>query len=141
MHVEVRIDSNGNLKPIEINPLRFGGWCTTGDISYFAYGINSYEYFLYEKTPNWKEILKTRKDKKYNLIVLDNNSGIKENNIESFNYELLLKDFEKPLNLRKVDFKKYSVFGFLFTETSTNNEHETNTILASNLKKYITIKE
>tara|TARA_R110001583_G_scaffold1089_2_gene9148 strand:+ start:4092 stop:5267 length:1176 start_codon:yes stop_codon:yes gene_type:complete len=141
MHVEVRIAENGNLQPIEINPLRFGGWCTTGDISYFAYGINSYEYFMLEKTPNWNEILKTRKDKKYNLIVLDNNSGIKEKDIQSFNYELLLKDFKKPLNLRKVDFKKYAVFGFLFTETNQSSEAETTEILTSNLKKYLTIKE
>lgn len=141
MHVEIRIDKNGKLQPIEINPLRFGGWCTTGDISYFAYGINSYEYFISQKVPNWSEILKSREDKKYNLIVLDNNSGIKEKNIESFNYELLLKDFEKPLNLRKVDFKKYAVFGFLFTETTKNSDAETNKILTSNLKKYLTIKE
>ncbi len=141
MHVEIRIDKTGKINPIEINPLRFGGWCTTGDISYFAYDFNSYEQFLYEKSPNWNEILKTRKDKKYNLIVLDNNSGIKESNIKAFNYNLLLKDFKKPLNLRKVDFRKYAVFGFLFTETSKGNEKELNTILSSNLKKYITIKE
>jgi len=141
MHVEIRVDKTGKINPIEINPLRFGGWCTTGDISYFAYGFNSYEQFLNKKTPNWDEILKTRKDKKYNLIVLDNNSGIQETKIKTFNYNLLLKDFEKPLNLRKVNFKKYAVFGFLFTETSKNNEFETTAILASNLKKYITIKE
>jgi biotin carboxylase len=141
MHVEIRIDKTGKINPIEINPLRFGGWCTTGDISYFAYGFNSYEQFLYKKSPNWNEILETRKEKKYNLIVLDNNSGIKESNIKAFNYNLLLKDFEKPLNLREVDFKKYAVFGFLFTETTENNEYETNAILASNLRKYITIKE
>ena len=141
MHVEIRVDKTGKINPIEINPLRFGGWCTTGDISYFAYGFNSYEQYLNKKTPNWDEILKTRKDKKYNLIVLDNNSGIQETKIKTFNYNLLLKDFEKPLNLRKVNFKKYAVFGFLFTETSKNNEFETTAILASNLKKYITIKE
>ena len=53
MHVEIRVDSNNTIIPIEINPLRFGGWCTTGDMSYFAYGFNSYEQFLYQKTPNW----------------------------------------------------------------------------------------
>ncbi|HSQ46002.1 MAG TPA: ATP-grasp domain-containing protein, partial [Lutibacter sp.] len=28
-HVEVRIDKNGTIIPIEVNPMRFGGWCTT----------------------------------------------------------------------------------------------------------------
>ncbi len=140
MHVEIRVDNNNTIVPIEINPLRFGGWCTTGDISYFAYGFNSYEQFLHQKTPNWDAIFETRKDKLYSLIVLDNNSGINEKDIESFNYELLLKDFKKPLNLRKVDFRKYAVFGFLFIETSKENNNEIETILASNLKKYITVK-
>lgn len=140
MHVEIRIDSNNNIIPIEINPLRFGGWCTTGDISYFAYGFNSYEQFLHQKTPNWNTIFETRKDKLYSLIVLDNNSGINEKDIVSFDYDLLLKDFKKPLNLRKVDFRKYAVFGFLFIETSEENNNEVSNILASNLKKYITVK-
>ncbi|GGK38751.1 MULTISPECIES: ATP-grasp domain-containing protein [Flavobacteriaceae] len=140
MHVEIRVDSNNAIIPIEINPLRFGGWCTTGDMSYFAYGFNSYEQFLYQKVPNWNTIFETRKDTFYSLIVLDNNSGINEKDIASFNYELLLKDFKKPLNLRKVDFRKYAVFGFLFIETSKENKSELNNILTSNLRKYITVK-
>lgn len=140
IHVEIRVDNDNNIIPIEINPLRFGGWCTTGDMSYFAYGFNSYEQFLHQKTPNWNAIFETRKDKLYSLIVLDNNSGIKEKDIASFNYELLLKDFKKPLNLRKVDFRKYAVFGFLFIETSKENKTELNAILTSNLRKYITVK-
>lgn len=139
-HIEVRIDENGKINPIEVNPLRYGGWCTTGDISWFAYGINSYEYFLKGKKPNWKEIFKTRKNKKYSNIVLDNNSGILEEDIKSFDYDLLLKDFEKPLDLRKVDFVKYTVFGFLFVETANGNEEELDRILSSNLRKYITLK-
>lgn len=140
-HVEVRIDGKGKINPIEVNPLRFGGWCTTGDLSWYAYGFNSYDYFQNGKTPDWKEIFKTRTDKKYSIIVLDNNSGIDGNVIESFNYEKLLADFNKPMSLRKADFKKFPVFGFLFIETTNGNEEEINHILNSNLRKYIKVKE
>ncbi len=140
IHVEIRIDKTGNIIPIEVNPLRFGGWCTTGDLSWYAYEINSYEYFLYQKKPNWTEILKTKKDKKYSIIVLDNNSGYKENEIDYFDYEKLLNDFEKPLILRKVDFNQYPVFGFLFTENNNTNKNELNSILKSNLQRYIKLK-
>ncbi|SNR41905.1 ATP-grasp domain-containing protein [Lutibacter agarilyticus] len=140
MHVEVRINAEGNVIPIEVNPMRFGGWCTTGDISFYAFEFNSYQYFLESKTPNWTKIFDKIGNKKYNLIVLDNNSGISENAIESFNYDLLLKDFKKPLNLRKVDFRKYAVFGFVFTETTPENELEIQRILKSDLKKYILLK-
>lgn len=140
-HVEVRIDSTGIVIPIEVNPLRYGGLCTTGDISWYAYGINSYEYFLKNKTPNWKEIFRTRKNSKYSIIVLNNNSGFDENEIEYFDYDLLLKNFKKPMSLRKVDFKKYLVFGFLFIETIIGNEEELNQILSSDLRKYIKLKK
>ena len=74
-------------------------------------------------------------------MVLDNRAGIKETDIESFNYNLLLKDFKKPLNLRKVDYKKYAVFGFLFTETQISEDAELKNILNSDLKKYITLRK
>jgi len=77
--------------------------------------------------------------KKYSIIVLDNNSGIHENDIDSFNYEKLLNDFEKPLILRKVNYKEYPVFGFLFTENNSDNEKELIRILKSNLREYIKI--
>ncbi|MGA7836905.1 MAG: ATP-grasp domain-containing protein [Ignavibacteriaceae bacterium] len=136
-HIEVRINKKGRLNPIEVNPLRFGGWCTTGDFSWYAYGFNSYKYFLENKKPDWDEIFKSRKDKKYSLIVLDNISGIKENEIDFFDYDLLLKDFKNPLNIRKVDIKKYHIFGFLFLETTIGKEEELDYILTSDLKKYI----
>lgn len=137
VHVEIRIDELGVIKPIEVNPMRFGGWCTTGDLAWYAFGINSYEYFLNNKKPNWNEILESRKDKNYSIVLLDNNSGISNTDITSFNYEKVLNDFEKPLNLRKVDFNEYPIFGILFTETTKGNEIELDNILSSNLKQYI----
>ena len=139
VHVEIRIDEFGVINPIEVNPMRFGGWCTTGDLAWYAYGVNSYEYFLNNKKPNWDEILESRKDKNYSIVLLDNNSGISNTQIASFNYEKVLSDFEKPLSLRKVDFNEYPIFGILFTETTKGNEIELDRILTSNLKQYISI--
>lgn len=136
-HIEIRVDKQGKINPIEVNPLRFGGLCTTGDLAWYAYGINSYEYFLYGKKPDWDQILETRKEKIYSIVVLDNNSGINANNIKSFNYDLLLKDFEKPMDLRKMDVNEYSLFGILFVETTYGNKEELNRILISDLRKYI----
>ncbi|HEY9221934.1 MAG TPA: ATP-grasp domain-containing protein [Lutibacter sp.] len=139
-HVEVRIDKSGTIIPIEVNPMRFGGWCTTADLSYFAYGFNSYQHFLNGTKPNWKALFEKGKNKKYSLILLDNNSGIPESNIASFDYDLLLSDFENPMELRKVDFNEYPFFGMVFVETSLGNEKELDQILTSDLKKYIKVK-
>ncbi len=137
MHTEVRIDEQGKIHPIEINPLRFGGWCTTGDLSYYAFGFNSYEYYIKKKKPDWKKIFQSKKDKIYSIIVLNNNSGISEEQINDFDYNLLANDFENALVMRKTDYKKYKVFGFVFAETSRKNEKELDNILKSDLKKYI----
>lgn len=136
-HVELRKQDNGELIPIEINPMRFGGWCTTPDFTYYAYGINSYLYFYNQQKPNWDELLKDKDDKVYSLIVLDNSTGLDVSNIKSFNYNKLLSDFENPLELRKLDHKKYPIFGFLFTETNVNNLKELENILHSDLKEYV----
>jgi hypothetical protein len=138
-HVELRIDDTGRICPIEVNPLRFGGICSTGDLTWHAYGINSYEYFMLNKNPDWENIFATRNNKKYSNIVLNNNSGFAPSEIKHFDYDLLTKEFENILELRKMDIIKYGVFGFIFTETSPENEEELNNILISDLKKYITV--
>jgi len=140
IHMEVRIGKEGKIIPIEINPLRFGGWCTTGDLSWYAYGINSYEYFFKGIKPDWNKILESKSGKIFSIIVLDNNSGVKENNIVSFDYDKLLEKFSKPMVLRKVNYLKYPVFGFVFVENSIDNKHELTHILNSNLQEFIKVR-
>ncbi|PLX12012.1 MAG: ATP-grasp domain-containing protein, partial [Marinilabiliales bacterium] len=136
-HIELRIDSHRNINAIEVNPMRFGGWCTSADLSWHAYQLNTYEYVVNSKTPDWDKILNDKDGKKYSLIVLNNSSGIKEENIKSFDYDRLLKDFSKPLEIRETDYLKFTIFGFLFLETDEKTEDELSEILNSDLKKYI----
>jgi len=140
VHIELRRDKDGTLLPIEINPMRFGGWCTTADISFLAYGFNPYLYYYFQKKPNWSELLKGKGGKLFCIIVLDNSTGINIDEITSFDYEKLLSRFEKPIDLRKIDFKKYPVFGFLFTETKEDNFIELKNILDSDLNEFISTK-
>jgi hypothetical protein len=140
LHVEVRIDKDGIIKPIEINPLRFGGWCTTADLAWYAFRFNSYQYFFQNKKPDWDEIFKTWKDKIYSIVILNNNSGFTPSEISNFNFDLLNLDLENILVVREIDFNKYPAFGFLFTETSEGNEKELEKILNSDLSKYIVVK-
>ena len=138
VHVEIRIDKNGILHAIEFNPMRFGGWCTTADMAFYSFGFNSYMHYFNQAEPNWDEILDSLGDKVYSIIVLDNNSGVADDRIKSFNYEALLSDFSMPLELRKIDYNKYPLFGFLFAETKQSDISELENILKSDLKKYIT---
>ncbi|MBK7029550.1 MAG: ATP-grasp domain-containing protein [Bacteroidales bacterium] len=136
LHVEVRIDEKGRMVPIEVNPMRFGGWCTTADNAGFAYGLNTYEYFLDGKKPDWDSILAQDNPNLYSLIVLNNSTGIPGKDIKSFDYERLLQNFNKPLELRKTDCAKFPLFGFIFTETAPENAAELDRILRDDLREY-----
>lgn len=136
-HIEVRIGSDGTIAPIEVNPLRFGGWCSTPDLAWYAFGINLYEYLFQQKQPDWSKLLEGKDGMVYSNIVLNNSTGIEGKFIKSFDYEKLLSTFEKPLELRKTDFTKFPLFGFLFCETRYQNMQELEKILLSDLQEYI----
>jgi hypothetical protein len=137
VHVEVRIDENKIVHPIEFNPMRFGGWCSTPDLAWHAWGMNVYEYLFQQKEPAWQQLLLGKEDLIYSNIVLNNSTGRQGKDIQSFDYNQLLSEFSKPLELRKTDFTKFPLFGFLFAETHKNNMQELLRILHSDLKDYI----
>lgn len=140
-HAEVRIDQNGKIIPIEINPFRFGGWCTTADLSGLSVGLNSYKYYFENTCPDWDTIYEGKENKIFSIIVLDNNSGIKPADIARFDYKALADDFENPILIRALDINTYPIFGFVFAETDKNNKKELYDILRSDLRKYIFVKE
>ena len=136
-HVEVRMDSSGNIIPIEVNPMRFGGWCTTPDLAWYAFGMNIYDFFLSRKKPDWNRILAAKNDDIYSVVVLDNSTGTAGRNIDSFDYDGVWKSFAQPLEMRRVDYKRYPLFGFLFAQTQPDQTDELIRILKSDLSEYI----
>lgn len=141
VHVELRRDVAGVIIPIEINPMRFGGWCSTPDLTFRAYGFNPYAYYFHQKRPDWSAVLKNKGGKRYSIIVLDNSTGIEGREITAFDYDKLLSRFENPLELRKINYREYPVFGFIFAETSENNVAELEWILKSDLKEFVAVEK
>lgn len=137
VHLEIRIADNGMIYPIELNPMRFGGWCTTPDLTHHAFGINSYEAYLDQHKPDWDKILSEMDNSIYSLVILDNATGFTPSQIRDFDYEKLLGSFENPLELRKIDYHQYPVFGFLFLKTSVENYLEIENILHSDLRDFV----
>jgi hypothetical protein len=140
VHIELRRDSRGRLLPIEVNPMRFGGWCSTPDLAYMAYGINPYLYYASQQKPDWPERLKGKEGKLFSVIVLDNSTGKSAGEISAFDYEKVTAKFEKPIEMRKIDYHRYPVFGFLFAETRADHFDELKYILNSDLKEFVTQK-
>ncbi len=137
LHTEVRIRNSGEIVPIEINPLRFGAWCTTADTTWFSYQMNPYEYYFSDRVPDWEKILAGRDGKTYSMIVLDNTTGVRSEEIEYFDHNKLLSNFSNIIEFREIDYKKYNVFGFAYTETGEKERSELEWILNSDLREFI----
>lgn len=115
VHVEFRMNSQGACVPIEVNPLRFAGWCTT-DIAWYAYGINVYEGYFKQLCPDWDTILASRQDKVYAMVVATLPAGSDHASIQHVDYEKLAAFFKRPLEIRRIDYRQYPVFAFVFAE-------------------------
>ena len=89
LHIELRIGEDRRVQPIELNPMRFAGWCTT-DIAYFAYGINTYRYFLEQLEPEWDKILADKEGKNFCLVMLNRPADLNLKEVKAFDYEKLL---------------------------------------------------
>lgn len=139
-HIEVRVDPKKGIIPIEVNPMRFAGWCTT-DIGAYAWGINTYEYYLKQLEPDWEAILAEKEGKVYSLIVADVPKHIDRNKIESVDYEAFEALFKKPLELRRINYRNYPVFAFLFTEAEQGDEEEIRKVLGVDFAGYIRMRE
>ncbi len=130
-HLELRVD-NDKIIPIELNPLRFCGWCIT-DIAYFAYGINVYEYFFNNKKPDWNTILKNTPDD-YFYFTIGEVPKMQEE-IKEINYKKFLDNIKTPLCIRKIDFKKNPVFAIVFAKTKSTDEMKN--LLKLNTKEFV----
>jgi len=133
MHIEVRVTED-DIIPIEFNPLRFAGSCST-DIAYFAYGINTVDCYLHQIKPDFESIIRNKLGKIYSMILLD--KGGKEIASDRFNYDKLYNEFEHVLDVRRIEAPEMGLFAFLFTETSVGNEQELDKALVSDFSEYL----
>lgn len=119
-HLELR-KNDKNIIPIELNPIRMCGWCIT-DIAYYAWGINVYEYYFNQLKPNWNEILKNASDDYFYFTLGDIPSNINRSEIKEIDYEKYLKNIEKPLSIRKIDYSINPLFAIVFGQTPNLDE-------------------
>lgn len=137
LHLEVRVDSNGRIMPIEGNPLRYGGWCTSAELTHYAFGFNPYEHVMEGRQPDWERILEHHAGNRFSIIILNNNSGIDARDVKSFDYEKLTGKLEKVLELRKVDARRFHIFGFVYAESRPDNFGELEYLLESDLREFL----
>lgn len=133
IHIEVIKTPVGNIIPVEINPMRFAGWCTT-DLAYYAYGINMYEYFENNKKPDWNKILNNKDGKIFYFAMAETPQNLDKEKID-FDYNSLKSEFSKILEFRKINYLEKPLFAILFGEAE--NMQEITKILQLNMFDFI----
>jgi len=134
LHIEVKVTPEGNVVPIEVNPMRFAGWCTT-DLAKYAWGINVYECFNAQIHPDWNTILAEAKKATYYFSMIEVPSGFPRSTIRDFNFNSFLSNYSNVIELRHVNFRANPLFGIVFG--STEDENELKRILSLDTAKYI----
>jgi hypothetical protein len=134
-HLEMRQEANGNFVPIEINPMRFMGFCVA-DVEHYFYGINPYLYYFRQLKPDWEHILATRSNSIYGMFGIDIPKHLDKSKI-SFDYDKFIHHFSHPLHHVKMDYHKFPMAIYLFAETTKDNFSEFEEILYSDLMEYI----
>jgi hypothetical protein len=137
-HVELRVDAGGTIMPIEVNPMRFAGWCVA-DLTHHAWGFNPYAYYLDGKTPDWPTILAEREGQAVGVLVADVAADVDCAAITSVDYEAFTACFSEPLELRRIDVREYPVFAFLFARVPEDDLSEFRVLLHSDLKEFLTL--
>jgi len=134
-HMEMILDKEGKYIPVEINPMRFMGFCVA-DVENYFYGINPYEYYFNQKKPDWNEILKTRKNIIYGMVGIDIPKHLNKNTI-NFNYDKFISYFTNPIHYTKMDYKKFPMAIYLYAQVDKTNFKEFEHILFSDLQEFI----
>lgn len=121
VHVELRIDAEGTVRPIEVNPLRFAGWCVT-DIASYAHGVDVYSAFAGHLRPDWNAILAGREEIAVGMTVVGRESVVAPE--QRFDYAAYAENFSRLFLLRKIDYRVYPIYAFLFFGVTPGNEVE-----------------
>lgn len=121
LHIEVRVTSDGKIIPIEVNPMRFAGWCTT-DVAKYAWGINVYEYFFKNKRPEWNSILEKAGKDVFYFSMAEVPSELDRAKIKGFNYDKFLANYSNVLEVRRIDPENNPLFAVIFGSTKSKEE-------------------
>ena len=134
VHAEIRIDKDGKIRPIEINPLRFAGWCST-DIAYYGYGLNVYEHFVKRTRPDWQTVLKGKESEIFAMGVIERTASLTDEQI--FDYAEFEKIFGSLISLRKMDYRTFPLYAFAFFQVSPETVGELELLLRVDPNRFV----
>ena len=132
MHIEFRYDGKKAV-PIEINPLRFTGFCLN-ELQVFISGQHPMLSFLRGKHVSKAEMWRGRENYTYAFGVLEMPASKEEKN---FNEEKFRADFQDVLDVRRVPDRSAGVAATVFVRTETANILDLDRIMSLDMREYV----
>lgn len=132
VHAEVRVDDAGRIRAIEVNPMRFAGLCAT-DIAHHAFGIDPYASFLLGHRPDWEEIAR-RGSSLWALVVAEVPPDVDRSRVVGVDWDGLAGLVSHPRELRRMDWRRYPAFAFLFAEAPDGDPAAFDAVLRADLR-------
>ena len=132
MHIEFRYDGKKAV-PIEINPLRFTGFCLN-ELQVFISGNHPMQSFLKGIHISKEEMWKGKENLTYAFTVLDLPSGCED---KTFDEEKFSADFPGVIDVRRVPDKSSGVAATVFLKTETKNLQAFDRIMSLDMHEYM----
>lgn len=132
MHIEFRYDGKKAV-PIEINPLRFTGFCLN-ELQVFISGQHPMLSFLKGRRVTKDEMWKGREDFTYAFTVLDLPKGDED---KAFDDEKFSADFPGVIDVRLVPDKTSGVAATVFLKVETANVQAFDRIMSLDMHEYM----
>ncbi len=137
LHAELRVRPDGAVLPIELNPLRFGGFCTTAELSARAWGFDPYAAHLRGEAPDWARILPSRAGRAFHLVVLDDTTGLPPAEVAGLDFDAVRRALPCVLAAERTDHRAAPLFGFLVVETAAGEHAAVDRLQASDLREFV----
>ncbi|MDP8203262.1 MAG: ATP-grasp domain-containing protein [Candidatus Tenebribacter mawsonii] len=117
IHAEFKLE-NEQLIPIEMNPLRYGGF-GLADLAYHAFGFNPFNAFFSNFKPNWQKIWDKRNEQHFGWVLGYNGTDI---DVETHtpNDEAYLHYLGETLHYVKIDHKENPVFSIAYVKDNSS---------------------
>ena len=132
MHIEFRYDGKKAV-PIEINPLRFTGFCLN-ELQVFISGQHPMLSFLRGKHVSKAEMWQGREDYTYAFGVLEMPASADG---KTFNEAKFRADFQDVLDVRRVPDRSAGVAATVFVRTETANILDLDRIMSLDMREYV----
>ena len=132
MHIEFRYDGRKAV-PIEINPLRFTGFCLN-ELQVFISGQHPMLSYLRGTHVTKEEMWRGKETLTYAFTVLDLPAGCED---KTFDAEKFSADFPGVIAVRLVPDKSSGVAATVFLRTETANEAAFDRIMSLDMREYM----